>query len=228
MKTKNSSHRLFFIHRWDLLVALYIFCVMVSELMGSKTFPLLTAPISLNASVAIFALPLIFTINDVIIEVYGRERAKSVIRASLVIVFLVMLASLLFTALPPSKRFAESEAAYDSIFGKSARFAAASLIAFAISEFTDIYIFSLLRERMRRKALWLRNNVSNFIAQFFDTLIFITLAFYALNNPFEDNVLFLWSLILPYWLLKCALSIVQTPLVYWGVGWLKKEKEGEL
>ena len=90
------------IHKFDLLIALYIFCIAVSELMGAKTFPLLqTQWLDLNTSVAIFTDPLVFTINDVITEVYGKERTRSIIRSGLVIVGLIMIFSLLATALPP-------------------------------------------------------------------------------------------------------------------------------
>jgi hypothetical protein len=193
-------------------------------MMGSKTFVLFqNGSFVLNASVAIFLFPLLFTINDMIIEVYGRDRARSVVQAGLVVVFLVFVFSLLAIVLPPSARFLETEAAYDEVFGRSARIAAASLIAFAVAEFTDLFIFAKLREKMRGKALWLRNNTSNFVAQFLDTTIFMTLAFYALNLPLGDNMAFLWSLILPYWLLKCAMSVIETPLVYAGVRWLRKD-----
>ena len=216
---------MFRVRRWDLLLALYIFCVVASELMGGKTFLLFQyGSFALNASVAIFLFPLIFTINDVIIEVYGKERARSVVRSGLVVVFFVFLFSLIAIALPPSARFKGSEAAYDSVFGYSARIAAASLIAFAISEFTDLFVFLKLREKMQGKALWFRNNISNFIAQFLDTAVFITLAFYAVNKGFGDNVAFLWSIILPYWFLKCVMSVIETPFLYAGIRWLRGEK----
>lgn len=215
---------MFKIEKLDLLVSIYIFCIAASELMGAKTFPLLTSPIKLNASVAIFLVPLIFSINDIITEVYGKERTRSVIRSGLIVIALILLFSLIATNLAPSTRFALSEKAYDEIFSKAARISFASLIAFALAEFLDVYIFSRIREKLGKSKLWLRNNLSNFISQFVDTVTFMTLAFYAFNRPFGDNLSFLWSLILPYWLLKCFMSILETPLVYLGVKWLKKDK----
>lgn len=212
------------IEKFDFLVSLYIFCILAAELMGAKTFPLVNLfGYQLNASVAIFVLPLIFSVNDVITEVYGKERARSVIRSGLVMVFFVLLFSLLATALPPSVRFAATEQAYDTIFGLSARIAAASLTAFAIAEFADVLIFVHIRKKFGKKALWFRNNVSNFLSQFLDTTVFMFLAFYALDRTFGANVTFLWSLILPYWLLKCFMSVIETPLVYLGVKWLKEK-----
>lgn len=214
---------MFKIEKMDLLVAIYIFCIIVSELMGAKIFPLLDLGFyKLNASVAIFLIPLLFSINDIIIEVHGAERARSVVRSGLLIIGLLLGFIMLAINLPPSMRFLETESAYDTIFGKSARIAIASLTAFALADFLDIYIFSKIRKKLGKSKLWLRNNASNFVAQLIDTTVFMTLAFYAFDRGFADNWGFLVSLIIPYWLLKCSMSIIETPLVYIGVKWLKK------
>ncbi len=210
--------------RLDLVIAVYIACVAISELMGGKSFPLFHFfGITWSASVAIFVIPIIYSINDAIIEVYGVERAKSIYRSSLVTIVMFMLFAFLAINLPPSTRFKEKEAAYDLIFGLSIRIALASLSAFAIADFLDILIFQKLRKSLGSKALWLRSNLSNFISQFIDTVIFMFLAFYAFDKGFGDNFLFLFSLIIPYWLLKCFMSIIETPFVYLAVRWLRGE-----
>jgi queuosine precursor transporter len=212
------------VNKMDVLVSLYIACIAIAELMGGKTFPINIPGVRpLHASVAIFVLPLIFTINDVITEVHGKERARSVVRSGLFMIVLFLLFSLFATQLPASSRFAASESAYDMTFGLSARIAAASLTAFTIAEFMDVFIFVKIKQRLGKKALWLRNNVSNIISQLLDTIVFMTLAFYATNQSVEANAAFLTSLIIPYWLLKCFMSVIETPLVYLGVKWLKKD-----
>lgn len=214
---------MFKIQKLDLLISIYIFCIAVSELMGGKTFVLLNSPIKLNASVAIFVVPLIYSINDVITEVYGAERTRSIIRSGLVVIFLILLFSLLAVYLPPSTRFLKTEKAYEAIFGLSARISAASLTAFALGDFLDVFIFARLRHKFGKKGLWFRTNASNFISQLIDTVIFMFLAFYAFDKGLNSNVSFLVSLILPYWLLKCFMSIIETPFVYLGVNWLKND-----
>lgn len=217
---------MFKIEKMDLLVSVYIFGVVVSELMGAKTFPLLDLGFyKLNASVAIFLIPLLFSINDVIVEVHGVKRARSVVRSGLLMIGLLFGFIMLAISLPPSKRFLETEGAYDTVFGKSARISLASLTAFALADFLDIFIFSKIRQKLGKSKLWLRNNASNFIAQLIDTVVFMTLAFYAFDRGFSDNWSFLLSLIIPYWLLKCSMSVIETPLVYLGVKWLKSEKK---
>lgn len=177
-----------------------------------------------NGSVAIFLFPIVFTINDIVTEVYGAARARSLVRSSLLVVGALFCFAIFATWLPPSQRFAPREQAYDTIFSTSARLAGASLIALAVADFLDILIFTRIREKLGKSRLWLRNNASNFISQFTDTTTFMILAFYALDKPFIDNFHFLVSIILPYWALKCIMSIIETPLVYWGVRWLREDK----
>src|SRR3989338_69983 len=100
---------MFKIEKMDLLVAVYIFCIIVSELMGAKTFPLLDLGFyKLNASVAIFLIPLLFSINDIIVEVHGAERARSVVRSGLLTIGLLLGFIMFAIYLPPSMRFKES------------------------------------------------------------------------------------------------------------------------
>lgn len=216
------------IKKLDLLVAFYITCILMAEFLGAKTFPLANIfGFQLNASVAIFLVPLIFSVNDIITEVYGKERTRSIIRSGLLMIAFILVFTAFATVLEPSTRFASSESAYDAIFTKSVRISAASLTAFAIAEFLDVFIFVRIRKALGKNKLWLRNNLSNFISQFFDTVIFMTLAFYAFDNSLADNADFLIRLIIPYWLLKCFMSTIETPLVYLGVKWLRQGKDEE-
>ncbi|OGK52938.1 hypothetical protein A2970_01910 [Candidatus Roizmanbacteria bacterium RIFCSPLOWO2_01_FULL_44_13] len=213
------------INKLDFLISFYIFAIVVAELMGGKTFPIgKIGGFALNASVAIFLIPLVYSINDIIVEVHGKEKARGVIRSGITMVFFLILVTAFFTVLPPSTRFVPSEPAYDLIFKQSLRISAASLLAFAIADMLDLLIFVRLREALGKKVLWFRNNLSNIISLFFDTAIFITLAFYALDRPFNDNLVFLAGIIIPYWLLKCFMSAIVTPFVYLGVKWLRKEE----
>lgn len=216
---------MFAMQKMDLLISVYIFCIAVSEIMGSKTFPLPTIfGLQLSASVSLFVFPLIYTINDMITEVYGAERTRSIIRSGLVVIVCIFLFSILATLLPPSKRFMAQESAYDQIFSLSIRFSLASLIAFVCSDFLDVYIFARMRKAMGKSKLWLRNNASNFISQTVDAIVFMTLAFWALDQSVSSNVSFIIGLLVPYILIRWALSVIETPLVYLGVSWLSKDK----
>lgn len=201
------------IQKLDLLLATYITAIVSAELLGAKIFQLGF----LKASVGIFVIPLTFTINDIVTEVCGKDRARSFIKSGLVILIGLSLYILLSISLPPAGRFAGTNSAYVEVFSKSLRITLASLTAFFLAERFDVFVFSKIREKIGKKNLWLRNNLSNFLGQLFDTAIFYTLAFYE-----PGNLAFLLSIGWPYWLLKCFMSVIETPFTYLGVRWLKK------
>lgn len=191
----------------------YIACVVAAELLGSKIFQVSF----IKASVAIFILPITFTINDVIVEVLGKERARSLVRSSLYILIGLAFFNYLSLILPPAARFLPTNEAYNTIFAKSLRITLASLTAFFVSERLDVYIFAKIRTRLGNKKLWLRNNLSNILSMLVDTIVFYSLAFYS-----PGNINFLISIMWPYWLLKCSMSVIETPFTYLGIRWLKK------
>lgn len=215
MKTK--------INKMDFLVALYITCLALAEIMSMKTIPLFKVfNYQLNVSVGIFVFPILFAINDVITEVKGKERAKQLVFSSLIMVAIIMAYSIFVTWLPESARFNDGEA-YNLIFSRAARISFASLVAFLVSGLLDVAIFHRIKVKTKGKMLWLRSNVSNFISQFLDTFIFISIAFYSFQYGLNSNLSFIFSIVIPYWLLKCFMSVVETPLTYWGVKWLSKK-----
>jgi len=86
-----------------------------------------------------------------------------------------------------------------------------------------VAIFHKIKVKTKGKMLWLRSNLSNFISQFLDTFIFTTIAFYSFQEGLSANFSFIMSIVIPYWSLKCLMSVVETPLTYWGVKWLAKK-----
>jgi uncharacterized integral membrane protein (TIGR00697 family) len=215
----------FRVRKFDALVALYIFGIMVAELMGGKRMPIATiGSLHLTASVAIFVMPLLFTLVDVVVEVFGKARARSIVRTGLLVVALQVLTAALFTHLPAAANYQSSQPDYAAVFGTSIRFGLASIIAFAASELLDVAVFARLRQRMHGRALWLRNNVANFLSQLVDSVVWTTLAFYTFGLSLGANAKFLVGIIIPYYLVRVTLSVAGTPLVYLGVRWLRPAK----
>ena len=210
-------------YRLDVIVALYIFAVVTAQLMGAKIVPFGNIfGFPLHVSVAVFLMPLLFTITDVVVEIYGKARARNLVRTGLIVIVLLTLYTLLVTSLPAASGFASSNDAYTATFGTSVRFALAAIAAYLSAELIDVLIYSKMRERMKQKGMWLRNNVSNFIGQFVDSTVFVVIAFYALESPLSTNAAFLAGIIFPYWALRCLMSLASTPLVYGGVAFMRR------
>ena len=209
----SSLSKLDSTQKLDFLLALYVMALISAELLGTK----ITTIAGISASVGIFALPVTFTINDIVAEVYGKERASSFVKSGFAILVILFALTIGCTLLPPAIRFASMNEAYSQVFAQSARIIAASLTSFYISEMFDVYVYKKLLEKFGRQKLWFRNNASNFASQLFDTTLFMMLAFYM-----PGNFWFVVSLIWPYYLLKCAFSVAETPFTYLGVKWLKQ------
>ena len=97
-----------------------------------------------------------------------------------------------------------------SLFLSEPRFAIASICAFIISQPIDVNLFFFFKKRLP-KLWWLRNNASTIIAQFFDTMIFFTLAFFVLGDKNLGEVMLMALLDFS---VKIALSIMDTPFFY--------------
>ena len=206
----------------DLFVALYFFCLVSAELLGAKTFPIFEIfGYKLNGAVGMLLIPFIYSINDIFFEVYGEQRTKNLAKLSVIILLMLTIFVFVAVSLPASTRFEPLSSSYNNIFYQSIRISVASLVALALSNFLDVVIFSKLKKRFKTVGLWFRNNLSNIVSLFIDTVVFMSLAFYALDQSVSNNIIFLSGIILPYWFLKSVVSAFGTPLVYWGVKWLR-------
>jgi len=215
-------------NRLDLVIAIYIFCVVAVNLMGAKVMPIgQLFGMEFNISVAIFLMPVLFSLIDAVCEVYGKARAKSIVRSGVVVIFLMVLFCSLAVAMPAAERFA-AVAAYNEVFAISIRFGIASLVAFGLAGLLNVLIYNKLKTiHGKGRLVWLRNNLSGYAGQFVDSTVFVFVAFYSFNFGFVENMNWLFGIILPLTLAKCMMSAVTTPLVYAGIRFLKGERLGK-
>ena len=200
----------------DLLLGFFIVALILSNTLGTK----ITTLFGVRVSVGIFLFPLLFLITDIIAEVHGKQKAQAFVFISVFVLLFTLVMMWVAIKLPANPTWGNQEA-FAIVFGASLRMTIASVIAFIISQFHDIWAFDLLRRKTKGKYLWLRNNASTMISQLIDSSIFLFIAFYKINPKF--TVPFIISLIIPYWLFKMAFALIDTPFAYLGVWWLKKE-----
>ncbi len=201
------------------LQALFITALLLANILGTK----ITSLGPINFSVTIWLLALTFLITDILEEVKGKQVVRNLVWTTVVILFLSFLFIQWTVALDPAPRYTDNEA-FIKIFQNSSRIFLASIIAFILGQYHDIWAFDFWKKKTHGKFLWLRNNASTMVSQFIDTTIFMFLAFYLMTPKFDT--FFIWSLIWPYYIFKVILSAVDTPFCYLGVKWLK-EKENK-
>jgi len=212
----------------NLLLGLFVASLVAANLIGSK----ITKFWIIEVSVGIFAYPVTFLITDVIEEVHGREKTKQFIWVGFITMLFILLITAFSVWLPFAPRSYVQKEQYNPVFGISLRFFVASITAFLISQFHDVWAFNFWKEKTKGKYLWLRNNASTIVSQFIDSVLFMFIALYYvpwLPKTFNTNpkftVAYLFALIIPYYLLKIVVALFDTPFVYLGVWWLKKEKK---
>ncbi len=185
------------------------------NVLGAKIIPF--GPFSV--SVAFLIVPWSFLVTDIVEEVYGKGKAKELIIAGVISLIVFLFFIILFVSLPPADRYIEGNKEYNSIFGTSARIVLASITAFLLSQYNDMWSFWKLRELTQKRFLWFRSNVSTVLSMVVDTFVFMFLAFYMLTPKF--TFWFIIQMIIPYLIFKIVWGLVSTPLVYAGANWLK-------
>lgn len=178
----------------------------------------------ITASMSIWLVPISFLITDILAEVKGKKHINSLIWSTVIALVFSYLFIRLSIAIPPADRFADNEA-FITIMTNTSRMFMASIVAFLLSQFHDIWAFEFWKKKTHGKFLWLRNNLSTMVSQFIDTIIFMFLAFYKMTPQFD--ALFIFKLIWPYYILKIILALIDTPLVYLGVKWLREGESKE-
>ena len=159
-----------------------------------------------------------FTMTDTIGEVWGKKYAQQVVIAGLLTLIVALLLIYLAVILPAAP-FWEEEEAFQRILGMkqgALRIIVASIVAYSISQYHDVWAFHFWKKVTNERHLWLRNNASTLVSQAIDTSLFITLAFYG--------VVPILPLILGQYFIKVCVALLDTPIVYLLVHFVRKEQ----
>jgi len=192
------------------LGASFIALLVVSNIIAVKVVSI--GGLVVPAAVICYALT--FAITDTMSEVWGKERTKFIITlgffASVISAAMIQLAILL-----PAAPFWELQSEYQLILGANLRIVTASLTAYLVSQYHDIWAFHFWKKVTKEKHLWLRNNFSTWTSQLIDSVLFITIAFYGTGTP-------ILAMIFGQYLIKITIAAMDTPLVYLLVGMVRK------
>ena len=195
-------------------LAVYLTSLFAANTLGLKIMPFLFGT---HLSVAVFSFPIVFITTDVIGELYGKLVARFFVFSGIISIALFLFYSVISVATPWAEAGMWAKESYETIFGVSMRIAVASLVAYAIAQYQDVFSFFFFKKYFGR-FFWLRSNLSNVWSQFLDTTIFMVIAFYGVYaTPVLISIIFTW------WLYKVAMGILYTPLFYAAL-WLLRDK----
>lgn len=199
-----------------ILAGIFITNAVVAELIGGKLIFL--GPFVM--SVGILPWPVVFLATDLINEYYGKSgvRKLSLITASLIIYAFVVL----FFAMqvPAAKGIsAVTDSQFNAVFGQSMWIIVGSVIAFLVSQFIDVSIFWLLRDKTGGKMIWLRSTGSTIVSQLIDTFIVAGIGFWL---PGKVDAATYLNMALTGYTAKLIIAVALTPAIYAGHAAVKK------
>ncbi len=158
-----------------------------------------------------------FLATDIINEIYGPKSARNgVLLGFVAMIATTVMLQLTLQFVPHASDWAHPH--LTALFSFLPRIAFASLTAYLISQFMDIYIFVRLREKFSsNKYIWLRNNGSTLLSQLVDSVVFSLLAF---TGVFSPNIVL--QITVSTYLLKALIALLDTPFVYLARHWFDR------
>ena len=174
--------------------------VCIAGVLANKQVAL--GPLAVEAG--IFAFLLLVVTSSAVAELNGRDTANRLVLIGFAPLIFSILLAMLVLALPAAHDMpADRLGAFNTIMGGTPRIWIAGIIAYGISQFLNVTIFSALRGKGESKLIWFRAGVAAVLSQIVDTLLFISISFYGLF-PIRD-------LLVGQMLAKIVLSAVLVP-----------------
>lgn len=198
-----------------LLTALYITFQLISDVTAGKIISFFGFPVS----VTVVYFPVTYILSDVLTEVYGYAKARSVIWVVLLCSVLAGLFYQLVVVLPPASFFAQNES-YVHVFGQVPRILVGGWIAVFAGEIANSYVLAKLKIRCKGRMLWVRTISSTIVGQLVNTAAFYGI---ALSGVLPLPVLM--EAIVTGWLIKVGVEAIFTPVTYWVVAFLKRSED---
>lgn len=188
------------------------------QVLKSTQFMFFNSPVALGTE--LFAATYLAT--DILAEVYGEKQARTgVLLGFMGMIFftLVAIGTLGFaplTQLDTNDSFLLGMHTHlEAILLPIPSFLIASICAYLVSQFLDVYLFSMLKQYTKSKFLWLRNNISTIISALIDNTVFSLLAWIVLSaNPLPLSQV-IRTYILGTYIFRVCAAFLDTPVIYW-------------
>jgi len=179
--------------------------------------PQLVTVFGLVTSLAVPIYAAIFLATDIISEHWGKKVARKVVWIGFFAQILLLVFSQIMIRADVLEMSLAVHESLNMIFGFLPRLVLGSLVAYMVSQHWDIWVFHSLKEKMKGKKLWLRNNVSTISSQLIDSVLFVFIAFYGII----PNIL---QFVLVIWVMKVFIAVIDTPIIYLSYGILGKKR----
>jgi len=237
--TKSAGHilqdkkiRLFII-----LSGIFITNAIIAEMIGGKIFSFektlgfepLSTPLfgdyllQFNLTAGVLLWPVVFITTDIINEYFGKKGVRRITFITVGLIAYAFIAIYFAMKLAPADFWLEVNAtdatgaainineAFRLVLTQGLNIIFASLVAFVIGQFVDVFVFHKLRKITGKRMIWLRATGSTLISQLIDSFVVLFVAFYFLGPWSIEQVL---AVGITNYVYKFLIAIGLTPLLY--------------
>ena len=193
---------------------LYVYsalAIIAGNIQVLKTVDFFYSPESVALGTVLFAST--FLCTDILSEHFGKDKAnKNVLIGFISFLFMTIIMLITIGFYPSPNDFIQES--LENVFTPMSRFFIASMIAYLLSQYFDVWIYSTIKNITSNKLLWLRNNVSTILSSLIDNTVFSILAWIILNPNPETfyNVMMIY--IFGTYILRIFIALVDTPFIY--------------
>lgn len=157
-----------------------------------------------------------FLLTDLLSEHYSKKDAlRSVFVGFMTMLVFVIATQFLIAFTPNDFDFAND--AILTLFSVTPRILIGSLIAYAIAQTVDVFIYGWIRKLTKDKYLFLRNNGSTLISQFIDSVIFTAIGLTTFTSLGLEGIIpaeIFWQVTLATYAIKVVVALIDTPFIY--------------
>ncbi len=193
---------------------LYVYsalAVIIGNIQVLKTVDFFYSPEPVALGTLLFAST--FLCTDILSEHFGKDKAQKNVLIGFVSFLFVTIVMQITIGFNPSANDWSQES-LENIFTPMSRFFIASMIAYLVSQYFDVWIYSTIKNLTMNRFLWLRNNLSTILSSLIDNTVFSILAWIILNPNPETfyNVIMIY--ILGTYILRIFIALIDTPFMY--------------
>ena len=227
----NNTRRL---ATYIILAGVFISSMTMLNILGTSRFIDLSFNIfgfnfPLIVAIGVLPYPITFLCTDLISEIFGKKRATIIVWTGLVVnlwLGLILWLGGIAPEFTTSSESIDTNNAFLTIRHLALGTITASMVAYFLAQYIDVSVFHFLKNLTKGKYLWIRNNGSTMISQLIDTSAVILITHfltYSIPLPKDKSELMgLMTLIFYAYLFKFFAALIDTPIFYMAVKFLKK------
>ena len=199
------------------LAGFFITNAILAELVGGKIFTfeipgmLFWQTTTANLSVGVLVWPVVFIMTDIINEYFGMSGVRRVTLLTIVLISYVFVALYFMGNTHAASFSAINDENFNVVFGTGQSIIIGSLVAFAVGQFLDFFVFHQLKLRTGHRHLWRRATGSTVVSQLVDTFVVLYIAFVLPGK--WSNAEFLKVATSNYFY-KLLIAVAVTPVIY--------------